>query len=94
MDYMLPKELRDAAVQQYVDAVASFAAEHGEPWQTFLTPDGLTALLSGCGFELVEHVCQHEKLDAAMWDRQDTLAPLDLSRIAHARTRGQDAIAD
>lgn len=87
MDYMLPKDLRDAAAQQYVDAVALFSAEHGEPWQTFLTPDDLTALLSGHGFEQTEHVRQHEMIDAGLWDRQDTLAPLDLSRIAHARTR-------
>ncbi len=88
MDYMLPKDMRDTAAQQYVDAVASFAAGHGEPWQTFLTPDDLTALLHNCGFESVEHVRQHEMLDAAMWNRQDALTPLDLSRIAHARTRG------
>jgi methyltransferase (TIGR00027 family) len=88
MDYMLPKDMRDTAAQQYADAVASFAADRGEPWQTFLTPADLTALLSGCGFESIEHVRQHEMLDAAMWDRQDALVPLDLSRIAHARTRG------
>ncbi|GAA3652672.1 SAM-dependent methyltransferase [Streptomyces chitinivorans] len=88
MDYMLPGELRDATARQYADAVASFAAEHGEPWRTFFTPEDLTALLSGCGFESVGHVRQREMLDPALWDRQDALVPLDLSRIAHARTRG------
>lgn len=88
MDYMLPGGLRDATARRYADAVASFAAEHGEPWRTFFTPEDLTALLSGCGFKSVRHVRQHEMLDPALWDRQDALAPLDLSRIAHARTRG------
>ncbi|MFJ9678869.1 class I SAM-dependent methyltransferase [Streptomyces sp. NPDC101194] len=89
MDYLLPAEMRDAAAQQYVDAVALFAAEQGEPWQTFFTPGGLAALLSDCGFDVVESVRQHEMLDATLWDRQDALAPIDLSRVVHARVRGQ-----
>ncbi|MFF9347065.1 class I SAM-dependent methyltransferase [Streptomyces sp. NPDC014734] len=89
MDYLLPEGLRDAAAQQYVDAVALFASGQGEPWKTFFTPDGLAALLSDCGFALVEGVRQREMLDAALWDRRDTLVPFDLSRIAHARAHGR-----
>ncbi len=88
MDYVLPHGLRDAAGQEFADAVALFAAERGEPWQTFFAPDYLTALLSGHGFEVVEHVRQRETLDAALWDRRDALAPIDLSRIARARIPG------
>ncbi|GAA0924619.1 SAM-dependent methyltransferase [Streptomyces thermoalcalitolerans] len=87
MDYLLPEGLRDATARQYVDAVASFATERGEPWRTFLTPDDLDARLTACGFETVAHIRQHEMVDAALWDRQDALVPLDLSRIAHARIR-------
>ncbi|MEV7954756.1 class I SAM-dependent methyltransferase [Streptomyces sp. NPDC088141] len=46
-------------------------------------------LCSDCGFDVVESVRQHEMLDAALWDRQDALAPIDLSRVVHARVRGQ-----
>lgn len=88
MDYMLPKSLRDATAQTYVDLVAPNAAERGEPWRTFLDPQELTTLLSGHGFQLIEHVRQHDMLHAAEWDRQDTLKPSDLSCIAHARVRG------
>ncbi|WP_245600649.1 class I SAM-dependent methyltransferase [Streptomyces sulphureus] len=86
MDYVLPESLRDAPAQQYVDAVTAFAAERSEPWHTFLTPNDLATLLSTCGLELVADVRQHEMLDAAHWERQDALVPLDLFRIAHART--------
>ncbi|MFB7915350.1 class I SAM-dependent methyltransferase [Streptomyces sp. NPDC056061] len=89
MDYLLPEGLRDAAAQRYVDAVALFASGQGEPWKTFLAPDDLAALLSDCGFDVVESVRQHEMLDAALWDRRDALVPIDLSRIAHARAHGR-----
>lgn len=89
MDYVVPRELRDAAAQRYVDAVSLFAAERGEPWRTCFTPDGLAALLSDCGFALVESRRRHEMLDAALWDRRDALMPLDLSRVVHARAHGR-----
>lgn len=37
---------------------------------------------------VVEHVRRHVMLDAGMWDPQGIQAPLDLSRIARARTLG------
>lgn len=86
MDYVLPEGLRDAPARQYVDAVTAFAAERSEPWHTFLAPDDLATLLPSCGLELVADVRQHEMLDAAQWERQDALVPIDLFRMAHART--------
>jgi O-methyltransferase involved in polyketide biosynthesis len=84
-DYMLPAELRDAAGNSYVDLVAPAAAQRGEPWLTFLTPDGMSALLAEAGFTRIEHVRQRDAIDAALWDRTDSLKPADLSVLAHAR---------
>lgn len=84
-DYMLAPELRDPAGQTYVDLVAPAAAERGEPWLTFLTPDQASTVLSAGGFDRVEHVGQRDMVPAAVWDRTDGLAPVSLSQIVHAR---------
>ncbi len=85
LDYMLPEGLRDEAGQGYVDAVMPVAAEGGEPWLGFYTPDEMSALLEEHGLRVVEQVGQRESVDAALWERTDALRPHVLSVLAHAR---------
>ena len=83
-DYMLPASLRDAAGASYADQVMPVAAEHGEPWLTCLAPGEMSALLEGHGFGMGEHVGQRDSIDAALWDRSDSLRPIGLSVLAQA----------
>jgi len=83
-DYMLPAVMRDTAGNIYADLVMPVAAERGEPWLTCLTPDDMSALLTEHGFEPAEHLRQRDAVDAALWDRSDSLRPMDLSLIARA----------
>lgn len=84
VNYMLPASLRDGDANAYADMVMPVAAERGEPWLTFLTPAEMTALLASHGFAQVRHYSQREAVDAALWQRSDSLRPLNLSNIAHA----------
>jgi methyltransferase (TIGR00027 family) len=90
VDYMLPEDLRDEAGQAYADAVMPVAAEHGEPWLTFLSSKDMSFLLEERGFDVIEHVGQRDTIDAALWERSDALRPLVLPLLTHARVRGSE----
>ena len=82
IDYTLPKGLRDADGDTYVEQVGQVAAQHGEPWRTFLSPDDMSTLLAKAGFDAVEHFAQR---DFPYWTgRSDALRPNALSMIACA----------
>jgi methyltransferase (TIGR00027 family) len=83
-DYMLPAGMRDEAGDSYAELVMPVAAQGGEPWLTFLSPDDMSGLLAENGFGFIKHVRQRDTVGAAMWDRSDSLRPIDLSRLAHA----------
>lgn len=84
VDHMLPADLRDEAGNTYVELVAPVAAQRGEPWLTFLSPDEMSLLLKENGFTTVENVSQRDAIDAALWQRSDSIRPANLSRLAHA----------
>lgn len=86
-DYMLPAGLRDQDGQSYVDQVAPFAAERGEPWLSCLAPDEMSALLQSHGFGRIEQVGQRDSVGAHLWARSDPLHPIRLSMLAHATIR-------
>ncbi|WP_424528191.1 class I SAM-dependent methyltransferase [Sphaerisporangium viridialbum] len=88
-DSMLPEDLRDEAGQAYVEAVMPVSAGGGEPWLTFLGPEGMASLLKAHGFDVVEHARQRDAVDASLWDRSDALRPYDLSLLTHARVPGR-----
>jgi len=88
-DHMLPAGLRDEDGDSYVEQVAPVAAQRGEPWLTFLSPGDMSGLLAGHGFVSIRHVRQRDAVDARMWDRTDSLRPIELSYLAHA-TVAQD----
>jgi methyltransferase (TIGR00027 family) len=89
-DYMLPAHMRDADGSAYAEQVAPVAAEHGEPWLTFLAPAQMSDLLSRGGWTPLRHVRQHEVGGAGNWQRSDSLRPAALSVIAHAAIRHAD----
>ena len=60
------------------------AAERGEPWLSFFTPEQLAALLDAHGLTVTDQVRQRDAVPAALWDRSDALRPLDLCRLARA----------
>lgn len=84
-DYMLPASMRDDAGNSYAELVGAATAERGEPWLTFLTPNDASALLAGHGIEPAEHVHQRDAVDAALWQRPDSLRPIELSVLTRAR---------
>jgi methyltransferase (TIGR00027 family) len=87
-DYMLPSGMRDETGESYASQVMAAAAERGEPWLTFLSPDDMSGLLTTHGFGRAEHVRQRDSIDAAMWNRSDSLRPIELSGLAHATITG------
>jgi methyltransferase (TIGR00027 family) len=88
VDYMLPAGLRDEAGDTYVELVMPAAADSGEPWLTFLAPAEMSALLDSHGLEPSAHVRQRDAVDAALWNRSDSLQPIELSNLARATVRG------
>jgi methyltransferase (TIGR00027 family) len=87
-DYMLPAGMRDEAGDSYAQQVMPVAAQHGEPWLTFLSADDMSGLLEEHGFGSIEHIRQRDTVEAAVWDRSDSLRPIDLSCLAHATVSG------
>ena len=84
-DYMLPARMRDTAGNSYVELVGPVAAQRGEQWLTFLTPDEASALLARHGIEPIEHLRQRDAVSAALWQRSDSLRPSELSVLTRAR---------
>ena len=87
VDYMLPPALRDDAGNHYAKLISAAAAERGEPWLSFLSPGDMDALLAEHGFSGAAQVRQRDCVPARLWDRTDSLRPIELSMIASARLR-------
>jgi methyltransferase (TIGR00027 family) len=87
-DHILPAGLRDPDGDEYVEAVAPAAAERGEPWLTYQSPEDAAALLHRHGFGHVRCVTQRESVDAALWNRTDSLRPIRLSALALGTVSG------
>ncbi|WP_406194504.1 class I SAM-dependent methyltransferase [Kitasatospora sp. NBC_01560] len=84
VEHLLPAELRDEAGRSYAELVMAAAAEQGEPWQTFLSFEQMDSILCEHRLQPVEHVRQHETIDAAGWERTDSLRPFALSVLSRA----------
>jgi methyltransferase (TIGR00027 family) len=89
-DYMLPAPLRDSAGSAYAELVMPVAAAGGEPWRTSLAPEEMSALLAGHGFGAAAHIRQRDQVSRPLWERSDSLRPIDLSVLAHT-VRGHPA---
>jgi methyltransferase (TIGR00027 family) len=86
-DYILPSGLRDESGDAYADAIMPVSAERSEPWLSLLDPREMSALLEDHGFGQVEHVRQRDAISPALWDRSDSLRPIELSHLARATVR-------
>jgi methyltransferase (TIGR00027 family) len=84
MEYALPPELRDQAGAAYAEFALQVAAERGEPWLSFFTPERLSELLEDHGMNVTEQVRQRDAVPPALWRRSDALRPADLCRLARA----------
>jgi methyltransferase (TIGR00027 family) len=84
MEYALPPGLRDERGAAYAGFALAVAAERGEPWHSFFTPERLAGLLEANGMTVAEQARQRDAVPAALWDRSDALRPLDLCRLARA----------
>lgn len=89
-DYMLLAPLRDADGNTFVELIMPVAVEHGEPWLTLLTPQDMSALLAEHGFGQAEHVRQRDQINPELWNRSDSLHPIDLSVVVRATVGGHD----
>ncbi|MEV4379996.1 hypothetical protein [Streptosporangium sp. NPDC049644] len=58
MEYALPSGLRDARGSVFAEFALPAAAERGEPWPSFFTPDDLSTLLGQHRLEPVEQLRQ------------------------------------
>jgi methyltransferase (TIGR00027 family) len=88
MEYALPPEQRDETGQAYADFALPVAAERGEPWRSFFTPEQLSDLLAANGLTVAEQVRQQDAIPAALWRRSDALRPADLCRLVRATVMG------
>jgi len=87
-DYMLPAGLRDEAGDHYAELIGPAAAQRGEPWQSFFAPDEMAFLLAENGFEGAGSIRQRDTVPKGMWQRADSLRPIELSMIVRARLGG------
>jgi methyltransferase (TIGR00027 family) len=58
MEYALPPGARDETAETMAGFALAAAAERGEPWLTFHTPEEITALLERHGLRAAEHMRQ------------------------------------
>jgi O-methyltransferase involved in polyketide biosynthesis len=85
MEYALPPDLRDGTGAAYAGFALPVAAERGEPWRSFFTPEQLSGLLEANGMTVADQARLRDAVPAALWDRSDAaLRPLDLCRLARA----------
>jgi methyltransferase (TIGR00027 family) len=88
MEYALPPELRDETGAAYAGFALAVAAERGEPWRSFFTPEQLAGLLEAGGLTVAEQTRLRDAVPAALWDRSDALRPPDLCRLVRAVVSG------
>ncbi|HEY2242567.1 MAG TPA: SAM-dependent methyltransferase [Streptosporangiaceae bacterium] len=84
-EYLVPDDLQDDQGRTYTRLVAPAAAEQGEPWRTFLSPEDMSALLAEHGFAPLADVSQREVAGRELRDRTDGLRPSSLSRLTLSR---------
>lgn len=88
VEYALPPGLRDETGAAYAGFALAVAAERGEPWLSFFTPERLAGLLEANGMTVAEQARQRDAVPAALWERSDALRPADLCRLARAVVPG------
>jgi methyltransferase (TIGR00027 family) len=73
-DFIVPDDLMPANEANVLGAIASFAADRGEPWLTILRPDELMSRLTALGFSEVYHLSPQAANERYFQGRRDDLA--------------------
>jgi methyltransferase (TIGR00027 family) len=72
-EFIVPDDLMPADEARVFRAIASFAAERGEPWLTRLQPEKLRARLTSLGFSQVYHLSPQAANERYFQGRSDDL---------------------
>jgi methyltransferase (TIGR00027 family) len=83
VEHMLPAGHRDAAGDEYVAALGPAIAARGEPWRSLLSTSDMAGLLAAHGFTDIHAVSQRDAIDPSLWERTDSLRPIQLSVFTH-----------
>ncbi|MEW9549224.1 class I SAM-dependent methyltransferase [Nonomuraea sp. NPDC050783] len=87
MEYALPAGARDEPGEEMAGYALPAAAERGEPWLSFHTPEEITALLAGHGLRVAEHVRQAD-IPAVAARTAPAPVSVDLCRLVVATPAG------
>lgn len=83
----IPQQLDDVR-REFVETLAPFAADGGEPIQTTFESGEIEALLERCGLRVVDHPIRDEIRDRYFADRTDGLQPYTCERLVAAQVMG------
>ncbi|MFI7534185.1 class I SAM-dependent methyltransferase [Streptosporangium sp. NPDC049376] len=84
MEYTLPPALCDETATAFGQMAMAAAAERGEPWLSFFTPEELSATLAKHGLTVAEHVGQREVADPESWLSNERLLPPENCRLVRS----------
>ncbi|MFF0574836.1 class I SAM-dependent methyltransferase [Streptosporangium saharense] len=84
MEYALAPGLCDETATAFTQLATAAAAERGEPWLSFFTPEELSATLAEHGLTVAEHVGQREAADPESWRSNEKLLPAESCRLVRS----------
>ncbi|MER7128330.1 class I SAM-dependent methyltransferase [Streptosporangium saharense] len=84
MEYALAPGLCDETATAFAQLATAAAAERGEPWLSFFTPEELSAVLAEHGLTVAEHVSQREVADPESWRSNEKLLPAESCRLVRS----------
>jgi len=83
-EFILPPDSWTSEEMVFLQTVPKLAAEAGEPWLTYFTPDEISQHLFKLGFSRVSHLTPGEAASRYFMNRQDGPRPPDYVRILQA----------
>jgi O-methyltransferase involved in polyketide biosynthesis len=84
IEFILPPDSWTPDEKDFLQVVPKFAAEAGEPWLTYFTPDEISERLTGLGFSRISHLTPDDAVGRYFMNRQDGLRPPDYVRLLQA----------
>jgi len=84
IEFILPPDSWTPEETAFLQAVLKLAAEAGEPWLTYFTPDAISQHLIGLGFSRVSHLTPDDAAARYFMNRQDGLRSPDYVRLLQA----------
>ena len=83
-EFIVPDDLMPADEASVFGAIASFAADRGEPWLTRLRPEELKSRLTALGFSQVYHLSPQAANERYFQGRRDDLAAWSGAQMVRA----------